>query len=100
VPWATGTPFLIVTVVVGFLTFVGVIHSFRRLYYRWLAVAESLQGVVITLLFGACYLLVVPWFALVARLIGARSRSRIDSTTYWRSRNASACDENYFARMG
>jgi hypothetical protein len=100
-PWTGGRAFLVFSVGVGFIAFIALIHSFRTLYDRWLAVAAFLQRVVITLLFGGCYLLVVPWFALLARVIGVRGlRGRPGPRSFWVRRRHSPCDESYFTRMG
>jgi hypothetical protein len=100
-PWTESTLFLILSVVVGVIAFIGLIHSFRALYYRWLAFAGFLQRVVVTLLFGGCYLLVVPWFALVLRVIDLRrSRGRLEPRSVWVPRPHTKYDERYFTRMG
>jgi hypothetical protein len=73
------------------------VHSFRGLYDRWLAFAEFLQSVMIVVLFGGCYLLIVPWFYLVTLL---RSRGYHQAKSFWIPRRRIECDESYFTRMG
>ena len=98
-PWTEGTPFFVFLIVLGICAFIAVIPSFRTLYYRWLAFAEFLQGIVVTVLFGACYLLIVPLFAVIAHALDS-SRVRTKSKSFWRPRHPAAGDESYFSRMG
>ena len=85
----------------GVLTFIGLIHSFRSLYSRWLILAEHVQKLVVTLLFGSCYLLIVPWFFLIGRVISLlRLRSRSEPESFWISRRRADCDARSLARMG
>jgi hypothetical protein len=84
----------------GVLAFIGLIHSFRALYSWWLRGAELLQKLVVTSLFGACYLLIVPWFFLIVRAVDLlRWRSRPE-TTFWIPRRRVKTDETSLARMG
>ena len=71
----------------GVLAFISLIHSFSSLYTAWLAFAEVARVAVITVLFGACYLLVVPVFRLVTLFsdpLLLRNRSRAE--TFWSER--------------
>ena len=100
-PWAEGTLFLVLSIVLGAITFIGLIHSFRALYSRWLAFAGFLQGIVVAVLFGGSYLLIVPWFALVAHLVNRRrSRGGLGPGSLWVPKSHTAYDESYFERMG
>lgn len=68
----------------GALAFIGLIHSFSRLYAAWLGFAEIAQMVVISILFGSCYLLVVPVFRLVTLTSDPlRLRNRSRAETFW-----------------
>ena len=85
----------------GVLAFVGLIHSFRALYSQWLRFAGFLNRLVVALIFGGCYLLIVPWFFLMARAISLlRSRSRFEPESFWIPRRRVDCDARSLARMG
>lgn len=89
----------IAIVVLGFLTALALIHATRRGFAAWMKGAAVLQRIVTTILFGACYILVVPLFALLARLkdpLGLRTRSE---DTYWIPRKRSALDRESLRRM-
>lgn len=94
-PWRGSTSYLVLCIV-GVIAFIGLVHSFRRLYNWWLAFAEFLQSVMIVVLFGGCYLLIVPWFYLIMLL---RSRG-YRANSFWIPRRRIECDESYFTRMG
>ena len=73
----------------------------RRLLAGWTRTALVMQRVVTTVLFSAIYLVIVPWFALVAYLrdtMGLRHGRR--QKTFWRPRRQSANDESEFERLG
>jgi len=54
-----------------------------KLYQWWLRTAAKIQTVVVTLLFGVCYLFVVPFFSLILRLRAAlRSRGRAERSDW------------------
>lgn len=85
----------------GVLAFIGLIHSFRSLYSWWLKFAALLQRLVVTLLFGSCYLVIVPWFFLMAHAIGVlRLRNRSEPKSFWIPRRRVDCDARSLARMG
>ena len=93
--------FSLLALILGAITFIGLVHSFRALYHRWLAFAERLQRVAVTVLFGATYLLVVPWFSLLGRIIAWRRAGRqLGATGHWVARRRAEYDEKYFTRMG
>jgi hypothetical protein len=92
---------LIVAVVAGILAFIGVIHSIRTVYTAWLNLAMTLNTVMITILFGACYLLVVPVFFAIrwpSDPLGVRKRSEVE--TFWIRRRRSRCDLASLQRLG
>ncbi len=85
----------------GVLAFIGLIHSFRSLYSWWLRFAAHLQRLVVTLLFGSCYVVIVPWFFLMAHSIGLlRLRNRSEPKSFWIPRRHVDCDARSLARMG
>jgi hypothetical protein len=64
------------------LTFLGVVHWSGRILAAWMRFAEALHRVAVRVLFGACYLLIVPFFVPVVRIrdpLGLRGRR----TTAW-----------------
>ena len=92
---------LIVAVVAGILAFIGMIHSVRKVYTAWLNLAMTLNTVMITILFGACYLLVVPVFFVIrwpSDPLGVRKRFEVD--TFWVRRRRSRCDLASLQRLG
>ena len=91
----------ILVVVLGFLTLIGFVHWNERLYARWMKFAEGLHSVVITVLFGICYLFVVPVFFLIVwpfDLLGLRPRSAPNSS--WIKRKHPRAEPDSFRRMG
>ena len=54
-----------------------------KLYQWWLRTAAKIQTVVVTVLFGACYLFVVPFFSLIMVVRAAlRSRGRAERSDW------------------
>jgi hypothetical protein len=50
---------------------------------------------------STCYLAIVPWFYLLARLIDMlRSRGHHQAKSFWVPRREVELDESYFNRMG
>ncbi len=91
---------LAVTFVAGFLALVGFIHCFRAIYDRWLVFTRVLHTVVTTVLFGACYLLVVPLFWLITLPFDLlRVRRRPAAESFWVEKPGKA-DPSSFQRMG
>lgn len=64
-----------------------------------MAFAEAIQYVVVTTLFGAIYLVIVPWFALAAWAI-ARSQRRRHGASTWIVKQDAPHDARFFDRMG
>lgn len=92
---------LIVAVVAGILAFIGVIHCVRTVYTAWLKLAMTLHTVIVTILFGFCYLFVVPVFFVIrwpSDPLRVRKRSEVE--TFWIRRRRSRCDLASFQRMG
>jgi hypothetical protein len=81
------------------LTFIGVVHSSRALFERWMIVAETLQTIVVTTIFTVTYLLVVPVFAVVMWFVDPLSLSRRSRRTTWIQRKA-GIDAESLERMG
>ena len=96
-----GAAFLPLMIVGAFLTFMGTIFSFAPLYALWMSFAKVLHTVSITVLFGACYLLVVPPFFVMTWILDPlRLRKRFDGPSYWIERNRGELDERSLRRMG
>jgi hypothetical protein len=90
---------LFLTIASGVLALMAGVHTSRAVYARWLAFSQRLHGFVVTVLFGACYLLVVPLFRLVGLTrdplrLGRRDRAQ----TFWIPRQNPGPDS--FERMG
>ena len=89
------------SIVGGFIAFILLIHCFRALYSWWMRLAVRLQKVVVVVLFGACYLFIVPWFFLIARALDARRHlGHSDPASFWIPRRGGEINARYFARMG
>lgn len=71
-----------------------------RLYRWWLRVAARIQTVVVTILFGACYLLVVPLFSLMLVLRGRLRSRRGAERSDWIDVPAEDTTVESFQRMG
>jgi 3-hydroxy-3-methylglutaryl CoA synthase len=94
------TVLLIVTVALGLATFMGLIHCFRALYAGWLAFAGVLHVIAVNAIFGACYLLVVPFFRLIVLPFDPlRLRKRAGAASFWVDREKDPGPDS-FERMG
>lgn len=92
---------LVLAVGSGILALVGMIHSFRVVYTRWMRFAQVLHTAVVTLLFGACYLFVVPvFFLMVWPFDLLRLRKRSSQHTFWHRRRSVKVDADSLTRMG
>ncbi len=92
---------LTLTIGAGFPAFLGMIHCFDALYSRWMRFAELLHKVALTVLFGACYLFVVPFFYLFVRVLDPlKLRSRGQPGTFWIRRRNPGVDPSTLQRMG
>jgi hypothetical protein len=97
----TRGPVLTLAVVCGILAGVGAIHCFQGVFSLWMRLARILNTVVTTLLFGACYILVVPFFFLVIRLLDPLClRKRPEPPTFWLERPHATVDITSLERMG
>lgn len=97
---AGSRPLVWLTVVLGLLAFVGLVHSARSVFTKWMAFARFLHSITVPALFGACYLLVVPIFVLLnwrRDPLGLRPRSQ---STFWTDRHRGTLDKNSLSRMG
>lgn len=96
-----GKALLVLAVGSAILGFVGVIHASQTLYVLWMRWAMTLHTGMIIMLFGACYLLIVPVFFLMVwpfDLLRLRKRSEVE--TFWIRRRSSACELASLQRMG
>ena len=89
-----------VSIAVGVLALMAAVHCSRGVYARWLAFSERLHTGVVTALFGACYLVLVPVF----RVIGlARDplhlHGRDKTASFWIPRRQDS-DPSSLERMG
>jgi hypothetical protein len=92
---------LTAAIVATVLAFLGLVHSFGRLYSLWMRFADVLHVVSLSLLFGACYLLVVPLFYLIVRALNPLGlRRRGDRQSFWIRRRSPKVDPHSFQRMG
>jgi len=91
---------LALTIGTGILAFLGLVHSFRLLHTAWLAYARVMHVLAVTVLFGACYLLIVPVFWLILRPFDPlRLRRRSRGNTFWIPRREEF-DPTSLQRMG
>jgi hypothetical protein len=86
----------------GFVSVLGLIYSFAPLYRGWMRFASALQKAVTLLLFGACYLLVVPTFSLIVRFTDPLKRGKRfrEVETLWVHAHRDERDPGSFQRMG
>lgn len=87
----------------GLVAALGLIFSFKSIYTAWMRFAAVLQSLITTILFGACYLLIVPIFTIFTRItdpLGLRP-TKPDDNTYWIKRhNVDANNPSSYQRMG
>jgi hypothetical protein len=83
----------------GVVAFMFLVHSFAGLFSAWMRFAEALQAVVIKTLFSACYLLIVPIFAVVLRGRDPLRRRRGVGESSWVPRTGKV-DASSLERMG
>lgn len=81
------------------LTMVGVIHSSASVFKRWMRFAEGLQTVVVTTIFGVCYLVVVPVFSVIVWFRDPLRLKRRSQQTAWVTRRDDS-DPLSLERMG
>jgi hypothetical protein len=92
---------LTATIACSVLALIGAIHCSQALYAAWMRLAKVMNQIVTTLLFGVVYLLVVPPFALVMRLLDPlRLRRNPDSVSLWRERQQQTASLETLRRMG
>lgn len=100
--FAVGGSVKFIGVVFALLAFMGLIASFHAVYQRWMKFASVLQKIVVTILFGVCYMIVVPFFWLLLRGNDPlKLRPAADSTaSLWRTRKAEDTSADSYLRMG
>ena len=90
------------TVIFGLLALLGCIHSFHGVYRAWMNFAALLQKGISTILFGACYLFMVPFIVVFVRISDPlklkASASKQD--TFWIQRHADEKNVASYQRMG
>jgi hypothetical protein len=91
---------LALSIASGVLALMAGVHTSRAVYARWLALSQRLHSLVVTVLFGACYLLVVPLFRLIGLTRDPLRLGRRDpGETFWIPRREDQGPES-FERMG
>ena len=78
----------------------GLILSFRNTYDGWLRLATRIQIVVSILLFGACYLLIVPLFVPFVRIADPLRLRKRKGESSWVVTGRDANDVRTYQRMG
>jgi hypothetical protein len=87
-------------VVLGLLAAMAFVHAFRPVYAVWMRVAGVLNQVMTTLLFGLVYLVIVPPFSLVMRLVDPlRARRAKPAESLWIERPSEPVDADSLSRM-
>ncbi|MHC4427326.1 MAG: hypothetical protein ACYS0D_01815 [Planctomycetota bacterium] len=90
---------LVLAIVSGILACLAFIHSFRAVYDAWMRFAKVLHTIVVAVLFGACYLAVVPlFFLMVWPSDPLRLRKGSKPATFWIRRRE--FDPSSLNRMG
>jgi len=91
----------VLAVVACLVTLLGAIHCFHTWYSLWMRFSKVLQTLVISVIFGTCYLLIVPFFSLIAWVLRVKSsRRRAEGGTYWIPRRTAKPDLDWFQRLG
>jgi len=83
----------------GFVALLAGVHWSGRIFSRWMQAAGVLNTITTTLLFGACYFVIVPLFWAILqlrRLLTGRRRPRAQ----WQERDRADADLAFFQRMG
>ena len=92
---------LTLAIISGILAVVAAIYCFRPVFSLWMRLAKVLNVLVTTLLFGACYIMVVPFFFLVIRLLDPLCmRKQPEPKTFWLERRSTGIDITSMQRMG
>lgn len=92
---------LSLAIISGILAVVAAIYSVRPVFLLWMRFAKVLQVLVTTLLFGACYIAVVPFFFFVIRLMDPLGqRKQPEPRTFWLERRSTGIDITSMQRMG
>lgn len=88
--------------ILALLTLLGFILSFQKVYARWMRFAAILQKIFVTIFFGLCYLLIVPFFSLLLRKADPlKLRTPSDQTSsFWRTREPDNTSSDSYLRMG
>jgi hypothetical protein len=90
---------LVLTVLMGGLTWLALVHSSRTLFALWMRFARALQTVAITTIFSVCYLVIVPVFRVVLWFRDPLHLRRPPDETAWVARTATV-DATSMERMG
>jgi hypothetical protein len=92
---------VLAAIVCAVLAALGGIHCSRRGYALWMRTAAGLSEVMATLVFGLCYLVLVPFFVPIVWLLDPlQLRRGNDSASYWHERSTTPPDAQGFRRMG
>jgi hypothetical protein len=92
---------LAVTIIFGFLAFVGFTHCFKSVYTWWMKFANLLHKLVTAILFGACYLFLVPLFYPAIWILDPLGlRKNRGSESFWVRRRNRRLDLASLRRMG
>ncbi len=85
-------------VILAILAWMSVVHASAALFALWMRFADTLHTIAVTVLFGACYLIVVPVFRLALWFRDPLSLRRAHQTS-WVSRTRTV-DAGSLERMG
>ena len=98
----SGSLVLVVGIGLTAATILGLILSIRPVYTIWMKFARILNTIATTLLFGAVYLLAVPWIVVFVRISDPLKlrRRAARAETYWISRRREDDSPESFQRMG
>jgi hypothetical protein len=87
------------SIVAGILTWVAFVHTHAALYRLWMKFAHVLHTVAISVIFGACYLLIIPIFRAVLWFRDPLGLRRPPEESSWVARTAKS-DALSMERMG
>lgn len=91
---------LTLLIVSAIVTFMALVHTAKPVYDAWMRFAETLHGIVVTVLFGAIYLLIVPVFAALVWPFDLLRLRKRDADTFWIAKRSVGAELKQFERMG
>ena len=100
IKWQGGDVSGIVLLISCLCCFLFITMSHKGFYQKWMAFAEKLNKVVITILFGAIYFLILPFLIFVRFKDPLKIRAHKNKQSLWIDRNQRIDTLDHMQRMG